>query len=196
MSLTQVGGAGDGGVDLRGWWTIPKLGSTSMSEGRRLRVLGQCKAERKALGPRIVRELEGVMAHQRGAPIHLNAMNWELILDPEVPDALAILLSQSGFSPKAMIHATRSSTPLLLVHLPGGRLPSSPIEEEGGGIEVEGAIWNSALGGPTGLLGGGMELRREILDHSGVDGITGDSKVKARVGIWYNGKRFTGMPQV
>jgi hypothetical protein len=69
MSLTQVGGAGDGGVDLRGWWTIPKLGSTSMSEGRRLRVLGQCKAERKALGPRIVRELEGVMAHQRGVPI-------------------------------------------------------------------------------------------------------------------------------
>jgi hypothetical protein len=69
MSLTQVGGAGDGGVDLRGWWTIPKLGSTSMSEGRRLRVLGQCKAERKALGPRVVRELEGVMAHQRGAPI-------------------------------------------------------------------------------------------------------------------------------
>lgn len=69
MSLTQVGGAGDGGVDLRGWWTVPKLGSTSMSEGRRLRVLGQCKAERKALGPRTVRELEGVMAHQRGVPI-------------------------------------------------------------------------------------------------------------------------------
>jgi hypothetical protein len=123
-------------------------------------------------------------------------MKWGLMIDPEVPDALAILLSQSGFSPKAMIHATRSSTPLLLVHLPGGQVPTSPIDEEGEGIEVEGAIWNSALGGPTGLLGGGMELRREILDHSGVDGITGDSKVKARVGIWYNGKRFTGMPQV
>jgi len=113
--------------------------------------------------------------------------------DPELPDALAILLSQSGFSPKAMIHATRSSTPLLLVHLPGGQLPTSPVEEQGEGIEVEGAIWNTALGGPTGLLGGGMELRREILDHSGVDTITGDSKVRARVGIWYNGKRFTGI---
>jgi len=67
MSLSQVGGAGDGGVDLRGWWTIPK--SPTSIEGRRLRVLGQCKAERKALGPRIVRELEGVMAHQRGVPI-------------------------------------------------------------------------------------------------------------------------------
>jgi hypothetical protein len=73
MSLTQVGGAGDGGVDLRGWWSVPKLGSSSTStsgEGRRLRVLGQCKAERKALGPRIVRELEGVMAHQRGTPFY------------------------------------------------------------------------------------------------------------------------------
>jgi len=115
------------------------------------------------------------------------------MIDPEVPDALAILLSQSGFSPKAMIHATRSSTPLLLVHLPGGQVPSALDDEEGNGIEVEGAIWNSALGGPTGLLGGGMELRREILDHSGVDAITGDSRVRARVGIWYNGKRFTGM---
>jgi hypothetical protein len=69
MEMTQVGGAGDGGVDLRGWWTIPRTGSegsTSTNNSRRLRVLGQCKAERKALGPRIVRELEGVMAHQRG----------------------------------------------------------------------------------------------------------------------------------
>lgn len=78
MSLTRVGGAGDGGVDLRGWWTVPSS-STSSSDysasssrpkkpepRQRLRVLGQCKAERKALGPRVVRELEGVMAHQRG----------------------------------------------------------------------------------------------------------------------------------
>lgn len=77
MDLKQVGGAGDGGVDLRGWWNVPSpepsdggRSSSSSSESssmvRRLRVLGQCKAERKALGPRAVRELEGVMAHQRG----------------------------------------------------------------------------------------------------------------------------------
>lgn len=69
MELTQVGGAGDGGVDLRGWWTVPRSPSSDGSTSRRLRVLGQCKAERKALGPRIVRELEGVMAHQRGMPL-------------------------------------------------------------------------------------------------------------------------------
>jgi len=96
MSLTQVGGAGDGGVDLRGWWTIPgsscssssssssRSGSAIGSTGtgvRHLRVLGQCKAERKALGPRVVRELEGVMAHQRGMspftlPSHMSYVYW------------------------------------------------------------------------------------------------------------------------
>lgn len=82
MALTQVGGAGDGGVDLRGWWTVPSRPSVTPATGdvggagpsnlegrtRRIRILGQCKAERRALGPRAVRELEGVMAHQRGMP--------------------------------------------------------------------------------------------------------------------------------
>ena len=72
MSLRPVGGKGDGGVDLRGWWYLPRAAATAgaaitTGEGggdwRRLRVVGQCKAERKALGPRAVRELEGVVAH-------------------------------------------------------------------------------------------------------------------------------------
>jgi hypothetical protein len=98
-----------------------------------------------------------------------------------------------------MIHATRSSTPLLLVHLPGGR-----PEAEGDGIrrfedgseeviEVEGAVWNNALGGTTGLLGGEMELRRELLNRSGRDTVTGDARVIGRVGLFHNGKRFQGM---
>jgi hypothetical protein len=93
-----------------------------------------------------------------------------------------------------MIHATRSSTPLLLVHLPGGQVDDGQGDSgKEGGIVVDGAIWNSALGGPSGLLGGEMELRREILDSSGRDGVTGDARVVSRVGLWYNGKRFTGM---
>lgn len=91
-----------------------------------------------------------------------------------------------------MIHATRSSTPLLLVHLPGGQ-HSTELEPDTGEIAVEGAIWNTALGGPSGLLGGEMELRREILDESGRDEVTGDAKVFSRVGLWFNGKRFNGM---
>jgi hypothetical protein len=82
MALRRVGRAGDGGVDLRGTWEVPsgRLSSgaeayaaagrgSSSAEGstwRRLRVVGQCKAERKVLGPRALRELEGVVAHLSG----------------------------------------------------------------------------------------------------------------------------------
>ncbi|KAL7425036.1 hypothetical protein Q5752_000724 [Cryptotrichosporon argae] len=169
MALARVGGAGDGGVDLRGWWWLPKpgagagagasagsaagpstptltrgidtpssagssAGSTSSrpSEGgselaktpaparkvsrastkglRRVRVVGQCKAERTRLGPRAVRELEGVMAHLR--PL------------PRTQTAIAVLLSQSGFTQAAMLHASRSGAPMLLLHLPGGQVPA------------------------------------------------------------------------
>lgn len=108
---------------------------------------------------------------------------------------MAVLLSQSGFSPKAMIHTTRSSTPLLLVHLPGGQpaLPPDRTVEEEREVEVEGAVWNSALGGPNGILSGVLELRREILDSSGRDSVTGDAIVKSRVGLWHNGERFKGL---
>lgn len=98
MALTRVGGSGDGGVDLRGYWWLPKpkalrrsSSSSSLSSldrlggvqratrpvqppgllkdgspGRRiapLRVLAQCKAEKKAQGARVVREMEGVLTH-------------------------------------------------------------------------------------------------------------------------------------
>lgn len=89
MSLRRVGGAGDGGVDLRGSWYVPpdtlgagpsrrRASSTSLDSPvgggeasgreawRRLRVVAQCKAEKKGLGPRAVRELEGVVAHLEG----------------------------------------------------------------------------------------------------------------------------------
>ena len=69
MSLRRVGRAGDGGVDLRGRWWLPS-GAKRATPGseerightRCLRVIGQCKAEKKPLGPRVIRELEGVMA--------------------------------------------------------------------------------------------------------------------------------------
>ncbi|GFZ52353.1 hypothetical protein JCM24511_10126 [Saitozyma sp. JCM 24511] len=266
MSLRRVGGAGDGGVDLRGWWWVPgdaRSGSGSSagdgSGARRIRVIGQCKAEKKGLGPKVVRELEGVMAHLRGEQrkraggLHLvpgkqagmsalghwiptnglfaSLLQWshayatgmyskgkERASDPteEDPlDTIAVLLSQSGFSRNAMTHASRSSTPFLLVHLPGGQpypLPSStsadlesetetetdPRTEAGGperGAEddmlVEGAWWNAALAGPQGVLGGKMELKREILLGSGRHPTTGEPEVKARVGGWYDGKRFS-----
>lgn len=84
MSLTRVGGKSDGGVDLIGWWWLPEVGlqaslgmfkpvlavllslislddCVESSPRRRIRILGQCKAEKKKMGPNYVRELEGVV---------------------------------------------------------------------------------------------------------------------------------------
>ncbi len=126
-------------------------------------------------------------------------------LDRPPPESIAILLSQSGFSEKAMVRAWRSPSPMMLVHLPGGRPSSSSTStstssldsdaNEGtagmdGEIMVEGAWWNPSLGGPRGLLGGHLELRREILDSSGANPVTGEVEVKAQYRVWYDGKRM------
>ncbi|KAF5334756.1 hypothetical protein D9611_012935 [Ephemerocybe angulata] len=80
MSLTRVGGRGDGGIDLLGWWWLPSIYTSAVSPSStssspdtglqqqrqlRIRVVGQCKAEKKKLGPNYVRELEGVMYRLR-----------------------------------------------------------------------------------------------------------------------------------
>ena len=58
MSLKRVGGCGDGGIDMLGWWWIPKF---TKEKRRRIRVIVQCKAEKKKISPKYVRELEGVL---------------------------------------------------------------------------------------------------------------------------------------
>ena len=117
-------------------------------------------------------------------------------LDLPPPDSVAVLLSQSGFSQLAMIRAWRSPSPIMLVHLPGGRPGQSPLEggtavdgADGadGEMRVEGAWWNPALAGPRGLFGGHLELRREILDSSGRDSQTGEAEVKTRYRVWHKG---------
>lgn len=67
MDLTRVGGKGDGGIDLRGQWKLPGLHHLQPpardSDGVvRFRVLAQCKAEQKKVGPKTVREMEGVVS--------------------------------------------------------------------------------------------------------------------------------------
>lgn len=95
LTLQKVGGAGDKGVDLRGWWDLDAFQTavgapeslTDQGAPRRIRVLVQCKASKhgwesadegstvghstaptspiKKLGPVILRELEGVLGRQR-----------------------------------------------------------------------------------------------------------------------------------
>ncbi|OXG32771.1 hypothetical protein C359_02848 [Cryptococcus neoformans Bt120] len=189
MSLRHVGGASDGGVDLRGWWWVPRVAApaTEFTAGeniggvRRLRVLAQCKAEKKNVGPRAVRELEGVMSQ----------LEFRREQQSTAEAAIAILISQSGFTKNAMLHATQSRIPLMLLHLPGGQptgldLISSSPESDGGPfadqerIKVESAWWNRSLS--HGILGGRMELRREVL-------VTSDG-LGASTGLWMDGKRL------
>lgn len=70
-SNERLPGYGRGGDDQysakEGWKRGMDEERSPLEDGlRRLRVLGQCKAERKPLSTRYVREMEGVMAHFHG----------------------------------------------------------------------------------------------------------------------------------
>ncbi|VDC07349.1 unnamed protein product [Peniophora sp. CBMAI 1063] len=132
MSLSRVGGKSDGGIDLAGWWWLPHAHISDTQTRRRIRVLAQCKAEFKKMGPAYLRELEGVALRQRAESDRT---------------LVAALISQSAFTKACLLAAQASPVPLMLLHLP----------EEGGGLGT--AIWNSALGSSKGVLEGDAELR-------------------------------------
>ncbi|ODN78479.1 hypothetical protein L202_04113 [Cryptococcus amylolentus CBS 6039] len=181
MSVRRVGGAGDGGVDLKGWWWVPADASSDTvdirGKARRLRVIAQCKAEKKSVGPRAVRELEGVMSQ-------LDYRREQSSSEATV----ALFLSQTGFTKNAMINASQSRTPMMLLHLPGGQyvdappLSSSPGSDSDieASIKVESVWWNRALS--HGVLGGRLELRREMVTN-------GRGVVGTNVGLWMDGAR-------
>ncbi|WVQ96049.1 hypothetical protein IAU59_003149 [Kwoniella sp. CBS 9459] len=160
MNVRRVGGAGDGGIDLRGWWWLPKSNvrsstsssslptpttgpSSTMGDTRRVKVIAQCKAEKKALGPRAIREMEGVMAglafrlarskSRSSSPIStLSETEDSDVIDADIDEdkTIALLISQSGFSKSTMTQATSSGTPLMLIHLPGGRFDPADQDAE------------------------------------------------------------------
>ncbi|KAI0264737.1 hypothetical protein BC834DRAFT_924573 [Gloeopeniophorella convolvens] len=151
MSLTRVGGRGDGGIDLTGWWWLPEQLSPSeqhpptqwsITNRRRLRVLAQCKAETKKMGPAHLRELEGVVYKHvaTSAPSH------------PTPDApiIALLISASAFTRPCLLAAHASPVPLLLVHLPPGASAAPGA-----------AFGNPALLAARGVLRGEVEVRWE-----------------------------------
>lgn len=191
MSLRRVGGKNDGGIDLQGWWWVPSSTSsrpagwqaveapdgTEPHDRRRIRIIAQCKAEKKKMGPNYVRELEGVMHAQMLRPGH-----------SRYPTA-ALLVSESSFTRATTLRALSSPIPLLLVHLP----PISPTADEDTSAiaaasaeepaRIASAVWNAALGGRDGLLGGELELRWERCQ-------VGDL---GRPGLWWRGKRLKSL---
>ncbi|WWC92746.1 uncharacterized protein L201_007705 [Kwoniella dendrophila CBS 6074] len=231
MNLRRIGGANDGGIDLKGWWWLPKpkykFGPQSQSQIqiqsqnrssdienlKRIRVIVQCKAEKKSLGPRAIRELEGVMnnlnyRNNRLLTSSTESLSFELSQDKNllqeeeerlnIKDSIGILCSQSGFTKQTMLYSTSSNIPLMLIHLPGGKLeiddnddldvnmPNSDNTDNDKNIpgidqkkrkevQVESLWWNKSLS--EGILGNSIELRKTIKSN----GIS--------VGLWMNGQK-------
>lgn len=178
MSLRRVGGKEDGGVDLLGWWWLPDPSGSANFPRRRIRILGQCKAEKKKTSPKYVRELEGVLYRFLPSIQHhwVNPIMAPSALDPVV----ALLVSESPFTKSTLLRAMSSPIPFFLLHVPPLQESASEIEAER--IENIGmAVWNSALGGTHGLLEGRMEVRWERDLKSGT----------ARPGLWWQGERLS-----
>lgn len=56
FSISHCGGPKDRGVDFRGQWKLANYEPFS--------VVGQCKKFKRRLGPRFIREMEGVLSHE------------------------------------------------------------------------------------------------------------------------------------
>ncbi|KAF8488080.1 hypothetical protein JB92DRAFT_3130192 [Gautieria morchelliformis] len=187
MSLQKVGGRSDGGIDLQGWWWLPPtrrapsashtLPTWTGIDGiprRRIRVLGQCKAEKKKMGPNYVREMEGVLGRH----------NTQERRDPVV----GLLVSQSAFTRSTVLRAFSSRIPLFLLHIPPEthELDHDRDAEEDGDVTtppelIGSAVWNPALGSEQGLLGGEYAARWEWSIYTG----------GGRPGLWWNGEKLS-----
>lgn len=194
MSLRRVGGREDGGIDLQGWWWLPmaapmiSAGSAIIgheSVGRtvrqRLRVVAQCKAEKKKISPKYVRELEGVMLRffvsptarpttPQAADNDVHTITDDVLQHHQFP-LVALLISESPFTKSTLLRAHSSPLPLFLLHIPPSSdghaadiqgFENNPVASGiGRGTHIGSAFWNPALAGPRGVLGGEMEMRWE-----------------------------------
>ncbi|PPR00761.1 hypothetical protein CVT24_000786 [Panaeolus cyanescens] len=189
MSLMRVGGKEDGGIDLVGWWWLPDIQDSSESSRnfdsspttprRRIRVIAQCKAEKKKLGPNYVRELEGVLfrfmstvpGRTGGLSMgHDEDTEHSLIVNSKFPFPLvALLISESAFTKSTLLRAYSSPIPFFLIHLPPIESPMEFSEAKENMNVLGSGICNPALSGTRGLLKGNLEVRweRSLVDGSG-----------------------------
>ncbi|KAJ1032067.1 hypothetical protein NDA13_002442 [Ustilago tritici] len=147
MALERTGGAGDRGIDLRGWWSPPQ-------SSNRIRILAQCKCQDeggKKMGPVLIREMEGVIFRASSPSSDTE--------EASAPTA-GIILSSSGFSKQALLQVRSSGVALAAMHVLA--LPQVEVENREEGELVErcvSIVWNIKFGGAYGLLEGGMEAR-------------------------------------
>jgi hypothetical protein len=156
----------------------------TIANRRRLRVLAQCKAEKRKMGPAYLRELEGVVhryaaaATTTGILPHPSESKFPRVPQatamvpnddpnptPTEPPPIALLVSESAFTRHCLLAAHASPLPSLLVHLPPPPNTSTSGSGGGGGSGSSNAIGavfgNPALISAKGLLGGELEIRWE-----------------------------------
>lgn len=195
MTLHRVGGKSDGGIDLQGWWWLPTSDESlhhHHTKRRRIRVFAQCKAEKKKISPKYVREMEGVVLRHlprthdeniASEPTH--SLPAQDLKDPVV----GVFLSSSKFSKATLLCATSSPIPFMLLHLPEHLRSETKIPptfkdestEPDGDSEFGSMFFNPALGSSSGLLAGEVEARWE---HSPQGFQFG------RPGLWWSGQRI------
>jgi len=160
MSLRRVGGKSDGGIDLMGWWWLPAPGANAddIPRRRRLRILAQCKAEEKKVGPKYVREMEGVLHRYVSLSLPSDTQPLSPHSSHQFP-LVALLVSESPYTLSTLLRVQSSPIPFFLLHLPPqeNQAAAADSEEQWAGT----AVWNSALSGAQGLLRGEMETRWE-----------------------------------
>jgi len=212
MALHRVGGARDGGIDLTGWWDLPSYTRDETSESasvpNRLRVIAQCKAEKGKVGPRYIREIEGVAAGlvlQSSAgyppggaePRALSDIHGRVYTVEEVQRSpvVALLVSQSPFTKEAYLRAVKSPVPLMLVELGFG--PEVDSEFGVGLPELAGEAkeWlgpKSIMANPSlissdnGVLRGQLEVRTE-------KGFVEQLGLLERPCVWWMGQRLSDL---
>ncbi|KAL1717053.1 hypothetical protein EV715DRAFT_274522 [Schizophyllum commune] len=233
MSLRRVGGKSDGGIDLTGWWWLPHASDALRSQPtsdarqpasaserdasrpqlyprRRIRVLAQCKAEKKKIGPNYVREMEGVLYQYRGAPPRQAALcpadspePSSENMDEDSPTSLgypivALFISESPFTKSTMLRALSSTVPFLLLHLPPTQprhpLPSSssscstsPTSSSDNTSIMGSILMNHAL---SRMLGGDLEVRWERNVSAGRQSTDGTWTPAGRPGLYWKGRRL------
>ncbi|KAI0711304.1 hypothetical protein C8Q76DRAFT_797620 [Earliella scabrosa] len=196
MALRRVGGKGDGGIDLQGWWWLPaeclgfaglagsQTSNATTSQRMAVRVLAQCKAEEKKIGPRFIREFEGTVLRNS---LYLTATEGNAVPHHDVRNAaVGLFASTSPFTKASILQAYSSPIPLALMHLPDSPPRSVPSlardqqRDSDQNAPPGSLLFNPALSGANGLLRGTLEPRWER-SAQGSEG---------RPGLWSNGRRL------
>lgn len=191
MDLHRVGGKSDKGIDLRGWWWIPvldvskaQLTQTPQLEAandlksdylynrprQRVRVLAQCKAEKKKFGPKYIREMMGTAYN------HMLSTELSGGTSPDAPfdsengivsgknpsPLVALLISESPFTEESIQAVQSCPIPFLLFYIP----PVSVLADAAQSLEqterehpIASIYPNPSLTSRTGPFKGQVEVR-------------------------------------